>query len=121
MPVLQGPPPPPPPGLRPPPAPPSAKVQKALQSILERKHPSNPGIIARAATESKLCGILDLKNSGLAAFPIGLLKLTGNDISQVDLSDNQLSTLPKSFSALHKGTGLKSRLNYFLNYSHVPL
>ena len=103
------PPPPPPPLSAPPPPPPSMKPSggEISQPMGDQ---CDAGAIARAAIEARETGILDLNKAGLAKFPVGVIKLSGTDITRVDISNNRLESLPRDFASFNKGTAL-----FFIN------
>ena len=94
---------PPPPGPPPPPPPSSARANRAPPS-----EAGDPGKIAQAAIEARETGILDLREAGLAKFPVGLVKLAGTDLTKIDISGNKINSLPSEFSSFNKETPIKN-------------
>ena len=64
-----------------------------------------------AAIEARETGILNLSNCGLRKFPIGVVKLAGSDVRRINLSGNQLESLPIDFKKYSK------RMDYFINFT----
>ena len=64
----------------------------------------DPASVARAAIEARESGILDLSGSGLAKFPLGVIKLAGSDVTHIDISNNDLKALPRDFCSFTQGS-----------------
>ena len=58
--------------------------------------------IILAAIEARETGVLNLSNCGLRKFPIGVVKLAGPDVKRINLSGNQLESLPTDFKKYSK-------------------
>jgi hypothetical protein len=58
--------------------------------------------IILAAIEARETGVLNLSNCGLRKFPIGVVKLAGTDVKRINLSGNQLESLPTDFKKYSK-------------------
>ena len=69
--------------------------------------------MARAAIEARETGILDLSNSGLAKFPLGVIKLAGSDVTRIDISNNELKALPRDFCSFSKDSDAKWQKHFF--------
>jgi len=105
------PPPPPPPGIGPPKF--EVKAQDRIHTTFEPTDQGDPASVARAAIEARESGILDLSGSGLAKFPLGVIKLAGSDVTHIDISNNDLKALPRDFCSFTQGSDEK----FFLRYS----
>lgn len=110
------PPPPPPPLSAPPPPPPSMKPSggEISQPMGDQ---CDAGAIARAAIEARETGILDLNKAGLAKFPVGVIKLSGTDITRVDISNNRLESLPRDFASFNKVNTITAQKNRFSRFA----
>jgi len=98
------PPPPPPP---PPPSVPPPGVRPPPKGDIGVAVAHRAAAVARAAIQARETGILNLENAGLAKFPVGVIKLASKDVLMVDISNNQLDSLPRVFGTFNKGTGLE--------------
>ena len=48
-----------------------------------------------------------MSGSGLAKFPLGVIKLAGSDVTHIDISNNDLKALPRDFCSFTQGSDEK--------------
>jgi len=87
----------------PPPPPPVPNFTPQISIPVNESGLNNdPSKIAKAAIEARETGVLNLSNCGLRKFPIGVVKLAGPDVKRINLSGNQLESLPTDFKKYSK-------------------
>ncbi|CBY22590.1 unnamed protein product [Oikopleura dioica] len=104
----------------PPPPPPVPNFTPQISIPVNESGLNNdPSKIAKAAIEARETGVLNLSNCGLRKFPIGVVKLAGLDVKRINLSGNQLESLPTDFKKYSKLEFLNLERNLFSRFAVV--
>ncbi|CAG5108755.1 Oidioi.mRNA.OKI2018_I69.chr1.g3939.t1.cds [Oikopleura dioica] len=105
------------PRVEPPPPPPVPSFTRQISIPVNESGLNNdPSKIAKAAIEARETGILNLSNCGLRKFPIGVIKLAGPEVKRINLSGNQLESLPTDFKKYSKLEHLNLERNLFSRF-----